>query len=376
MRLARMKILQIAPLWERVPPPGYGGTEAVVSVLTDALVQAGHDIVLRASGDSVTLAELRSVYPCSLRTAGMITNGTPYDCVHAAQAIADGGEFDIIHNHAGEPVMALADLGDVPMLSTMHCLITPDTKFVWQHYSGYYNTISRAQMSTVPPLEKPRYAGVVYNAIDVASFPFSEKKEDHLLCLSRIAPEKGIHLAIEVARKVGRKLLIAGKVDRVDREYYESAVKPLVNGRDVVFLGEADHRLKRELYLKAACLLTPICWEEPFGLVMVEAMACGTPVIAFSRGAAQEIIIDGETGFLVGDVDSMVEAIGKIDVIEPGHCRQHVEANFDVPVMVEGYLRLYREIVGAPAELVETPPVAPVPMFYARDGDAAGSAVA
>jgi glycosyltransferase involved in cell wall biosynthesis len=376
MRLARMKILQIAPLWERVPPSGYGGTEAVVSVLTDALVRAGHDVVLRASGDSVTLAELRSVYPHSLRTAEEVTNGAPYDCVHAAQAITDSGEFDIVHNHAGEPVMALADLGDVPMLSTMHCLITPDTKFVWQHYSGYYNTISQAQTSTVPPFEKPRYAGVVYNAIDVASFPFSEKKEDHLLCLSRIAPEKGIHLAIEVARKVGRKLLIAGKVDRVDREYYESAVKPLVNGRDVVFLGEADYRLKRELYLKAACLLTPICWEEPFGLVMVEAMACGTPVIAFSRGAAPELIVDGETGFLVGDVDSMVDAIGKIDAIEPGHCRQHVEANFDVPVMVEGYLRLYREIVGAPAELVETPPVAPVPMFYARDGDAAGSAVA
>jgi len=368
-----MKILQIAPLWERVPPSGYGGTEAVVGVLADALVRAGHDVVLRASGDSVTLAELRSVYPRSLRTAEEVTDSTPYNCVHVAQAIADGREFDIIHNHAGEPVMALADLGDVPMLSTMHCLITPDTKFVWQHYSGYYNTISHAQMSTVPPLEKPRYAGVVYNAIDVASFPFSEKKEDYLLCLNRVAPEKGTHLAIEAARKAGRRLIIAGKVDRVDREYYETAVKPLVNGRDVVFLGEADHRLKRKLYLKAACLLTPICWEEPFGLVMVEAMACGTPVIAMARGAAQEIIIDGETGFLVGGVDSMVEAIGKIDVIEPGRCRQHVEANFDVPAMVAGYLRLYREIVGAPAELVETPPV---PMFFAKDDEAAETAVA
>jgi len=376
MRLPRMKILQVAPLWERVPPSGYGGTEAVVSVLTDALVRAGHDVVLWASGDSVTLAELRSVYPRSLRTAEDVTDCAPYNCVHVAQAIADGGEFDIIHNHAGEPVMALAGLVDVPMLTTMHCLTTADTEIVWQHYGGYYNTISHAQISTVPPLEKPRYAGVVYNAIDVASFPFSEKKEDHLLYLSRIAPEKGTHLAIEVARRAGRRLVIAGKVDRVDREYYESAVKPLVNGRDVVFLGEADHRLKRELYLKAACLLTPICWEEPFGLVMVEAMACGTPVIALARGAAQEIIVDGETGFLVEDVDSMVEAIGKIDVIEPTRCRQHVEINFDVPVMVAGYLRLYREIVGAPAELVETPPAAPVPTFFAKDDEAAETAVA
>ena len=363
-----MKILQIAPLWERVPPPGYGGTEAVVSVLTDALVRAGHEVVLRASGDSITLAELRSVYPRSLRTAA-IKHGTPYDWVHVAEAIADAAEFDIIHNHAGEPVMALAGLVNVPMLTTMHCPITSDTRIVWQHYSGYYNTVSRAQISTVPPLGRPRYAGVVYNGIDVASFPFSERKDDYLLCLNRVAPEKGTHLAIEVARRAARKLIIAGKVDRVDREYYEAAVKPLVDGRDVVFLGEADHRLKRELYARAACVLMPICWEEPFGLVMVEAMACGTPVIAFARGAAPELIVDGETGFLVRDVDSMLEALGKIDAIEPTRCRQHVQANFDVPVMVEGYLRLYREIVGAPATLAETPPVPPVPAFYAKDAE-------
>ena len=144
------------------------------------------------------------------------------------------------------------------------------------------------------------------------------------------------------------------------------------DGRDVVFLGEADQRTKRELYARAACVLVPICWEEPFGLVMVEAMACGTPVIAFARGAAPELIVDGETGFLVRDVDSMLEALGKIDTIEPSRCRQHVEANFDVPIMVDGYLRLYREIVGAtPAE---TPPVGTVPTFYAKDGKTTESA--
>jgi glycosyltransferase involved in cell wall biosynthesis len=375
-----MKILQIAPLWERVPPPGYGGTEAVVSVLTDALVRAGHDVVLRASGDSLTLAELRSVYPRSLRTAGEVKNGTPpwtpYDCVHAAAAIAGATEFDIIHNHAGEPVMALAGLVDVPMLTTMHCLTTPDTEIVWQHYSGYYNTISRAQVKTLPPLERPQYAGVVYNAIDVASFPFREQKEDYLLCLNRVAPEKGTHLAIKAARKAGRKLIIAGKVDRVDREYYETAVKPLVDGRDVVFPGEADRGTTRELYARAACLLVPICWEEPFGLVMVEAMACGTPVIAFARGAAAELIVDGETGFLVQDVDSMVDAIGEIDAIEPARCRQHVEANFDVPVIVEGYLRLYREIMGTPTTLRQTLPATPVPALYAKDPKTEGRAAA
>lgn len=371
-----MKILQVAPLWERVPPSGYGGTEAVVSVLTDALVRAGHEVVLCASGDSLTLASLRSVYPRSLRTAEGVKEGTPYDLVHAAEAVASADGFDIIHNHAGEPVMALAGLVDVPMLTTMHCLVTPDTEIVWQHYSGYYNTVSRAQVKTVPPLERPRYAGTVYNAIDVATFPFSEAKDDYLLSLARVAPEKGTHLAIEAARKAGRKLIIAGKVDRVDREYFDAAVKPLVDGRDVVFLGEADHLTKRALYARATCVLMPICWEEPFGLVLVEAMACGTPVIAFARGAAPELIVDGETGFLVQDVDSMVDAIGEIDAIDPARCRQHVEANFDAPVMVEGYLRLYREIVGAPAIVAETPPLAPVPTFYAKDEESPQTAVA
>lgn len=371
-----MKILQVAPLWERVPPPGYGGTEAVVSLLADELVRLGHEVVLRASGDSLTLATLRSVYPTSLRTAEGIKDGTPYDWVHAAEAIAASWGFDIIHNHSGEPVMALAGLTHVPMLTTMHCLITPDTKFVWEHYAGYYSTVSHAQAKTVPPMETPRYAGAVYNAIDVASFTFSEAKDDYLLCLNRIAPEKGTHLAIEVARRAGRKLIIAGKVDQADRLYYEAMVKPLIDGREVVFVGEADHRAKKELYAKAACVLMPICWEEPFGLVMVEAMASGTPVIAFARGAAPELIIDGETGFLVHDVDSMVEALDKIDSIEPARCRQHVEANFNVPVMVEGYLRLYREIIGAPADLVETQPMTPVPSIYRSDSEGADTAVA
>jgi glycosyltransferase involved in cell wall biosynthesis len=144
----------------------------------------------------------------------------------------------------------------------------------------------------------------------------------------------------------------------------------------VLFTGEADHRAKRELYAKAACVLMPICWEEPFGLVMAEAMASGTPVIAFARGAAPEVIVDGETGFLAHDVDSMVEALSKIDAIEPARCRKHVEANFDIPVMVEGYLRLYRKILSTPADLFRAPRITAVPSFLKKDGEAADTAVA
>lgn len=339
-----MRILQIAPLWERVPPPAYGGTEAVVSTLADGLVRAGHDVALWASGDSQTLAELHSIYPRSLRTAVEVENGAPYDWVHVAGAIEYARNFDIIHNHAGELVMASSRLTDVPMLSTMHCLTTRDTQFVWECYEGYYNTISHAQRAAVPPTSG-RYAGTVYNAIDVASFPFSAEKDGYLLSLNRISPEKGTHLAIEAARRSGQKLIVAGKVDRADRDYYRDVVEPLIDGRDVVYLGEADQQMKRELYVRAKALLMPICWEEPFGLVAVEAMACGTPVLAFARGAMPELIKHRETGFLLHSLDEMVSALDELDSIDPLACRQHVEANFDTARMVQDYLDVYQTIL-------------------------------
>lgn len=341
-----MRMLQVAPLWERVPPVGYGGTEVVVSLLTDGLVRRGHEVVLRASGDSLTLAELRSVYPRSLRTAGDVGDTLPYELVHAAEALRDAGDFDIVHNHMGEVLMAFAGFLDVPMLTTTHGNLTPDSRFVWEQYSGFYNTISWSQSKRIVGFSGARFAGVVHNAIDVQSYPFSSEKDDHLLCLARISPEKGTHLAIEVARRLGMPLVIAGKVDRVDREYFRTAVEPESDGRQIRFLGETDPDEKRQLYARARCLLVPICWEEPFGLVMLEAMACGTPVVAFARGAAPEIIEHGETGLLVDDLDGMVEAVRHVGEIDPARCRHHVEERFDIPVMVDGYLRVYERILG------------------------------
>ena len=304
-----MKILQIAPLWETVPPPAYGGTEAVIHTLVEELVRRGHEVTLCASGDSQTSAQLSSVYGRSLRAADDLSAKQPYSWHHAVFSLRDAREFDIVHNHAGEEVMALAHLvPDVPMLTTMHCLITPDTKIIWDHYQGYYNTISWSARHLMPEVEGGSFAGTAYNAIDVPTFPFEDEKDDYLLFLARISPEKAPNLAVEVARRSGRRLIIAGKVDPNDLLYFSTVVAPLIDGEQVVYVGEADARFKRELYRKAQCLLMPIIWDEPFGLAMIEAMACGTPVIAFNRGAVPEIVRNGKTGFIVERVDEMVAA--------------------------------------------------------------------
>jgi glycosyltransferase involved in cell wall biosynthesis len=340
-----MRILQIAPLWERVPPPAYGGTEAVVGLLADELVRRGHDVTLAASGDSRTLAGLHSVYPRSLRLADDLVDRNPYDWVHLASALAIAGDYDIVHNHAGELVMALAGLINRPMLTTAHCLTTPDTDFVWERYAGAYNTISRAQHRSLPHPPRALFVGHVYNAIDVESFPFQAKKGDDLLFLSRIAPEKGPHLAIEVARRTGRRLLMAGKVDRYDRAFHEEVVRPLIDGEQIVFLGEADAARKRELYRQAACVLLPLQWEEPFGLVMPEAMACGTPVIALRRGSAPELISHGETGYVVETVAEMADCVAAASRIDPARCREHVRQRFAPAIMAEGYERAYADVI-------------------------------
>ncbi|MGD0764920.1 MAG: glycosyltransferase family 4 protein [Dehalococcoidia bacterium] len=342
-----MRILQLAPLWETVPPPAYGGTEAVVSVLCEELVRRGHDVTLCASGDSVTSAELLSIYPRSLRTAFDLEDPEPLALMHAGFSLKDAASYDIVHNHIGEPVMAMSHLVDTPMLTTMHCLITPYTKFIWDHYEGWYNTISRSEKQNMPEVTGPKYAGVVYNGIDVASFPYQEEKDDYLLFLSRVSPDKSPHLAVEVARRLGREIVIAGKVDHnpIDTEYFSTMLEPLIDGKHVHFVGEADARQKRKLFAGAYCLLMPLNWEEPFGLVMVEAMACGTPVVAFPRGAASEVIVDGETGFLVNDVDEMVKAVLKVDRIDHARCRRHVEQNFSPESMADDYLRVYKQIL-------------------------------
>ncbi|MPZ23753.1 MAG: glycosyltransferase [Dehalococcoidia bacterium] len=348
-----MHILQLAPLWENIPPPAYGGTEAVVHTLVEGLVARGHDVTLVATGESTTSARLLSTYPRPLRSEGQLTDKLPYELAHLSAALDEASRgYDVVHNHMGSIAVPFSSLSSAPMLSTKHCLLDGDWEHAWQNYQGYYCTVSKRAFEVLPSTVGGTYAGHVYNAIDVESFPFSADKEDYVLFLSRIAPEKAPHLAIEAAQRAGCRIVVAGKVDPnpTDEQYFRDVLAPLLRLPGVEWLGEADASLKRSLYARARALLLPIVWEEPFGLVMAEAMACGTPVIAFRRGAAPEVIADGLSGYLVDDVEGMVDALGKLDALSATACRRHALENFDAHVMVDNYIAVYERILAAEAQ--------------------------
>jgi glycosyltransferase involved in cell wall biosynthesis len=339
-----MRIAMIAPLEMRVPPLAYGGTELLVSLLTEELVQRGHDVTLFASGDSVTGAKLVSICPSFLRESGrdvgILTMLNVISCLERAE------EFEIIHNHTCFEGLATAGLVKVPVLTTLHGGLSGDWRLLFGHYKGWYNTISHSAKSLLP--SKDRFAGVIYNAIDCASYPFNGGgRDDYLLFLSRMSREKGPHLAIEVARRLEMRLILAGNVDTVDQEYFQSQVLPQVDNDLIQYVGEVDQARKRELLCRARCLLASITWPEPFGLFMVEAMACGTPVVAFNRGAAPEVVRHGITGYVVETVAEMAEAVQKVPQISPSSCRRHVEENFSMSRLADDYLAAYQRILEA-----------------------------
>ncbi len=337
-----MRIAMIAPLEMRVPPVAYGGIELVVSLLTEELVGRGHQVTLFASGDAVTSANLASICPRSLR--GSDRHVAMLTMLNVVSCLERGDEFDIIHNHTCFEGLATAGLVRTPVLTTLHGGLTGDWLFLFEHYKGWFNTISHSAKALLPP--KERFAGVIYNSIDVSSYPFNGgQRDDYLLFLSRISTEKGPHLAIELARRLSMRLIIAGNVHPLDNEYFQSEVLPNVDGDMILYAGEVDYYRKRELMLQARCLLAPICWDEPFGLFMVEAMACGTPVVAFNRGAAPEVVKHGETGFIVTTLDEMAEAVAEVDRIDPRRCREHVQQSFGVSRMGDDYLAAYDRIL-------------------------------
>jgi glycosyltransferase involved in cell wall biosynthesis len=346
-----VRIAVVVPPWIPVPPDGYGGIEWVASLLVEQLVEHGHDVTLFASGGSRTKAELISVF--DVAPTGRMHENIP-DAFHAARAVREivaradtDRAFDVVHDHSACIFLALAPLLPAPMVHTVHGAFTPEMRSLYSAVAGRttFVCISRAQRDDMPELP---VAAVVPNAVDIDGYAFRKEKEDFLFALGRVCRAKGQDTAIAVAKRTGMPLVIAGKVDPgQDTEYFEQAVLPHVDGEHVRFEGEVSDERKRELCARARAMLFPVRWPEPFGLVMIEAMSCGTPVIATPYGAVPEVVTDGVTGFVVGDEDAMVHAVHRIDEIDPAVCRADVEARFSPSAMADAYIRVYENAVAS-----------------------------
>jgi glycosyltransferase involved in cell wall biosynthesis len=339
-----MKIAQIAPLVERVPPKAYGGTERVISVLTEELIHRGHEVTLFASADSITNAKLISVCPVSLREAQtkdlvQLNFWTQYQ---VGLAYARQGDFDIIHDHNGFWSLPTANLSSTPVVSTIHGKFDVPIKKIFGTLSHpYLVTISKSQGKMAKDLN---HIATVYNGLPMEDYPFSEGHDEYLLYVGRISEEKGVHHAIEVARRVKRKLIIAAKLDVVDVEYFEKKIKPYLSP-DIEWIGEVDETSRNKLMSRAYAFLHPVTWEEPFGLTLIEAGACGCPVLAFGKGSIPEIIKHGETGFISSSVEEMCAHVKEVERIDRRVCRSHVLENFSAEKMAEGYEEVYKKIL-------------------------------
>lgn len=346
-----MKIAQLAPIWERVPPTVYGGTEVVVDSITEELVKRGHDVTLFATGNSITSAKLVSVEPEGLYRQGIDWHDRVHTLLHALSAMEKAGEFDIIHNHMKDRGLYFSNLISTPMLTTLHGPL-PEPVFK-KFRDANFAAVTQYQLThyNLPP--NP----VVNNGLDVNNFLFNQKGGDSLLFVGTIMHDKGTKEAIEAAKKAERKIIIIGKVDKLDErsfKYFEKEIEPLIDNDMVKYLGEIEHEKISELMGNAKALLMPINGYETFGMVMVEAMACGTPVIGFNRASIPEIITDQETGFVVeyGNVEGMAEAINKLYNL-PGNeyssvrakCRKEAEERFCVKRMVDQYEKIYQDLV-------------------------------
>ena len=344
-----MKIAQVAPLWESVPPVLYGGTERVVSFITEELVRQGHEVTLFASGDSTTKARLVPMCPEALRLSKVIKNYDAPVIVMLEKAFNPSSEFDIIHSHLEFLPFPLATRSRIPMLTTLHArLDLPELLPVFRKFTGLpLVSISDGQRE---PLPWANWQATIHHGLPKHLYAPHTNQGKYLVFLGRVAPEKGLDQAIEIAKRVDMPLRIGAKIDPTNVEYYRTVIEPLLDHPLIEFVGEVTDLEKDDFIGDAYALLAPYDGPEPFGLVFIEALACSTPVIAYRRGSIPEIIDHGVTGFICDTLEEMIHSVRHVSLLERAHCRQAFEARFTSERMVQDYLRVYARVVGIPSE--------------------------
>ncbi len=335
-----MRIAMLSPIAWRTPPRHYGPWESVASLLTEGLVSHGCDVTLFATGDSKTSGKLHAICKLGYEEDSSIIPKV-WECLHISELFEHAGDFDIIHNNFDFLPLTYTSFISTPVVTTIHGFSSPGILPVYKKYNGkvFYVSISDADRS--PDLD---YVNTIHHGIDIKQFDFQPEPDDYLLFFGRIHHDKGAREAIEIARACNKKLILAGIIQ--DEDYYHKHIKPHLDGVNAEYIGSADPVQRNRLLGKACALLHPINFNEPFGLSVVESMACGTPVIAFNKGSMPELIENGKNGFLVNTVNEAINAVAKIKDIDRASCRHHVEQNFTIDRMVEQYIQVYETILG------------------------------
>ena len=336
-----MKVAILAPIAWRTPPRKYGPWEQVASNIAEGLIEKGIDVTLFATGDSFTKGKLE--YICEKPYAeNAVLDPKVWESLHISHLMEQADRFDLIHNNYDFLPLSYSRLISTPMVTTIHGFSSPKILAVYKKYNKntYYVSISNSDRST-----ELDYLATVYNGINTNEFTFNAESDDYLLFFGRIHPEKGVYESIQIAKKSKRKLIISGLIQ--DQQYFDDKVKPFLNNNDIIYVGNSGPDERNKLLGGAIALLHPISFEEPFGLSVVESMFCGTPVIAFNKGSMPELIVQGKTGFLVKNTDEAVDAVTNVMSIDRKACIEWASSKFTIQKMIEGYLKVYREILNA-----------------------------
>ncbi len=334
-----MKIAILSPIAWRTPPKKYGPWEQIASNITEGLIEKGIDVTLFATGDSITNGKLD--YICERPySEDSELDAKVWECLHISHLMEQADKFDLIHNNFDFLPLTYSRLIKTPIVTTIHGFSSSKIIPVYKKYnnSNFYVSISDSDRS--PELD---YIATVYNGININEFTFRFKSKDYLLFFGRIHPEKGTYESIQIAKQLGKKLIISGLIQ--DNEYFNTKVKPFINDDDIVYVGNSGTKERDKLLGEAYALLHPISFDEPFGLSVAESMLCGTPVIAFNRGSMPELILDGKTGFLINNIEEAVEAVNNIKYINRKYCKDWATSKFSCQKMIEGYLEVYKKVL-------------------------------